>query len=369
MPVPVRTPLWTQGFAEVAPLVWAAYVVLPIVLGLVFTPADDLRDLHALWFSITCNAIGTLCIGGVLHFLYAQVYARVFATSYRPATRVLLHLAAMAAAVLLGTELSLVFELPRHPGADPTTLRLLSYRTGIPLVTIGVWTLVALDRRRSSARQREEVARRLALQAQSQALQARTHPHFFFNSLNALAELMYQDVARAEQAMLQLATLYRYTLDASRMPLIPLGAELEALDDYLALESLRFGDAVEVSVETAPPAREISVPPLCLQPLVENAIRHGMHGRGRIRVWVTADLDENQLKLQVFDDGDGGGHSHGTQTSLVELRQRLLYLFGEQASLHHGPTATTGYRVCLTIPLRADDQMNVSDRTKASADA
>ncbi|GAB4562914.1 MAG: hypothetical protein Tsb0020_11660 [Haliangiales bacterium] len=354
-------------------MLWGVYLFLPVILGLFFTPLDELTSIDQLLFNITCNGIGTLCIMGTGHLLML-VTGRLFPGRYGRLQRALILASVVLIAVLVGTELSILLERSRHPGTSDMTLRLLAYRNGLPLAIVVILALQAVDRltfRIHRSEERELAVQRLALQAQARALQARTHPHFFFNALNALTELVHQSPERAEEALLQLAELYRYTLDAALTPRTALRNELAALDDYLALERLRFDDRLQVTVDVAPEVLNAQIPPLSIQPLVENAIRHGL-GSGGTRVDVQVTCDDGALQVRVINDGSGqSGHSRGTGTSVADLQQRLALLHGDEAWLEHGPRGPGeggGYQVIMRLPITTGATLEESERDHACAD-
>src|SRR5262249_51853978 len=139
--------------------------------------------------------------------------------------------------------------------------------------------LVTYERLRLRVRnveQREQRARQAALEAQLASLQARTNPHFLFNALNTVAGLIHEDPARAEDAVVRLAHLFRYTHDASSRQRVSLREEIEAVRAYLDMESMRFEKRLEYCVDVADELSGILLPPLAVQPLVENAVRHGV---------------------------------------------------------------------------------------------
>ena len=132
------------------------------------------------------------------------------------------------------------------------------------------------------------------------------HPHFLFNALNSIATLMHEDVDAADEMMTKLATLLRRTLKQDRAYEIPLREELEILEIYLDIQRTRFQDRLTTKVDADQAALEAMVPRLILQPLVENAVRHGISrrtgpGRIEVRAWLTG----GQLKMTVLNDGAG----------------------------------------------------------------
>ena len=199
-----------------------------------------------------------------------------------------------------------------------------------------------------------EQARRDAAEARLAALQARTNPHFLFNSLNAIAGLVGVNPEKAERAVETLSASMRYALESTQTERVPLERELAAVRDHLELEKLRYAERLQAVVDVEPGLEALPVPPLCLQPVVENAITHGIaqrEGGGRLEVSVRR--EEDHLLLRVDDDGPGPlGSSHaGTGTALADLRARLELLYGAASSLTVGHRPDGGCRVELRIPL------------------
>jgi hypothetical protein len=204
------------------------------------------------------------------------------------------------------------------------------------------------------AEQRARLAREAALRAQLEALQARTNPHFLFNGFNTVASLIADDPARAEENLLRLAEIMRYALEGSRAREVPLARELEIVRDYLELQAARFGERLRFRIEVDPRARSIAVPPLSVQPLVENAVLHGLGTRragGEVEVHVSCGA--RAAFIDVLDDGVGpeASEHRGTGTALRDLEQRLHILYGEAGKLERGQRAQGGYRVRVTLPL------------------
>jgi signal transduction histidine kinase len=215
---------------------------------------------------------------------------------------------------------------------------------GLLTMTIGVGlTLYEAQRDRLAAatlalrtqeleRERE---RRLALRARLASLESRLQPHFLFNTLNAISALIQEDPDRAERMVERLAALLRFALDAGERGLVPLADELKIVTDYLEIEQARLGDRLAYALDVHPDAAGAEVPPLAVQTLVENSVKHAIAPRpagGRIRVG--AAVAGGRLRLTVWDDGPGfppaalpAGHG------LESLQARLAARFGEAASL------------------------------------
>ena len=186
-----------------------------------------------------------------------------------------------------------------------------------------------------------------ASQAELRALQAQMNPHFLFNALNTVAALVRTDARAAEQTVEHLADVLRRTLDRSRSTHGTVRDEIEYLRSYLAVEQQRWGErlVIEWSVDDAALGR--SLPPLSLQPLVENALQHGIGARragGRVRITGRVE-PHNVLLLSVSDDGEGFPARTREGTGIGNLRRRLKTLYGERATIDidssaHGATIT-----------------------------
>jgi LytS/YehU family sensor histidine kinase len=206
-------------------------------------------------------------------------------------------------------------------------------------------------------RVRHERLREMAARSELKALKAQINPHFLFNALNSISALVATDPAAAERTIERLAGIFRGTLLASEKESVPLSRELEVVDAYLDIERARFGDRLVVRQSVTPEAAAVQVPPLILQPLVENAVRHGISPRVEGgTVAIEASVTGGKLHLSVEDDGPGLDGIDGEQAlsrgyGLRNVRDRLSTRFGERAALSLG--AGAGARVELVIPVDA----------------
>jgi LytS/YehU family sensor histidine kinase len=183
------------------------------------------------------------------------------------------------------------------------------------------------------ARLREEAAR-----AELAALQARINPHFFFNTLNTITSLLDDDPRRAQEVVQTLADLFRYTFKVTDAAPVPLREELEFTRGYLEIEQARFGDRLRVSWDVEDEASRVSVPGLILQPLVENAVAHGIAPLARGgRLTISGRLGDGRLRLEVADDGAGLSNAAGDLVrdghGLGNVRRRLETYYHGRASL------------------------------------
>jgi two-component system sensor histidine kinase AlgZ len=233
------------------------------------------------------------------------------------------------------------------PGGG-TALGWLLTRNLLLTAMVGGATLRLLYQRHA-LRQRERAHAR----AQLAVLQARMRPHFLFNSLNTIASLTAVDPLRAEEVTLALADLLRASLQAGER-LIPLDEELTLCRQYLAMEQLRLGERLQLDWPTTVPAVDVRVPPLSVQPLLENAIVHGVEplvDGGCVSVRVAA-VAPDVVEVRIDNpcgDGAGGG---GLHMALANVRARLEGHFGAAASLREA-VVEGRHRVCLRLPAAA----------------
>jgi signal transduction histidine kinase len=231
------------------------------------------------------------------------------------------------------------------------------------------------------ARERAVAEARMATdlaEARLAALEQRLHPHFLFNTLNAITALIPGDSRAAQRMVEQLGDLLRAALNAEPGREVPLAAELELLERYTAIELVRFPDRLRVDVRAGSEERAALVPQMLLQPIVENAIRHGVAPRDAAgTVVVAAERREGRLRLSVRDDGVGfGGARTGAQApighlnggasaasaspgrpdvgglGIVHTRDRLAAIYGSEFALDIVPNAPTGTVVTIDLPFR-----------------
>ncbi|MDH3744838.1 MAG: histidine kinase, partial [Acidobacteriota bacterium] len=263
-------------------------------------------------------------------------------------------------------------------GASTTDMRPDVFRIGLVVATVIVVTVVSFEKLRERARATELVAQQAqkeALKAQLEALQARTNPHFLFNSLNTVAGLIEEDPHGAEKVLEKLSGLFRYSLDGSKTEWVRLEQELKAVTDYLEVERIRLGERLRAEVEVEPGVESLLVPPLLLQPLVENAVLHAVAPRASGgKLVVRAKREGLSLQLAVEDDGPGLGNSEhkGSGTALDDLRQRLAMVYGDQAALETESPAAGGCRVTVRLPLEGvarGEDAGASDKSEAGSAA
>lgn len=225
------------------------------------------------------------------------------------------------------------------------------------------WSIVAIAHAfifSQQAREREQVALNLETRlakSRLQALQMQLNPHFLFNTLNSIASLVHENPKAADEMITSLSEFLRLTLRTSDRSEVPLREEMDFLEHYLAIEQIRFGDRLRVEKQIEPALLAAQVPVLILQPLVENAIKHGIEKKlGPGVVTITASRNGEGLQLQVRDNGRGQQAAQHGQASegvgLSNIRARLRELAGDAASLQISSPPGGGFVAEIRLPWR-----------------
>ena len=203
----------------------------------------------------------------------------------------------------------------------------------------------------------DESRSRLA-EAQVRALRAQISPHFVYNALTAIASFVRTDPEQARELLLEFADFTRYS-SQTHGEFTTLAEELRSIDRYLLLERARFGERLQVVLRVAPEVLPVAVPYLCLQPLVENAVQHGLeHGRGTVTV--VAEDDGAQCRISVEDDGSGSdperirhvlaGTADGDSMGMANVDARLRAVYGDDHGLLVETALGAGTKVTLRVP-------------------
>ena len=263
--------------------------------------------------------------------------------------RLPVHLAASLVFVLLKISIFTPLFNLLNPGETRTLSMVLfgGFYADLLAYWASIGVIHAIEYYRES-RERELEATRLALEN----LRAQLQPHFLFNTLQSISTLIHRDQVAADRMLTDLSDLLRLSLRSSGSQEVPLREELAFLDRYLDIMRVRFGDRLVIAVEAEADVREALVPSLVLQPIVENAITHGMADRPDIgHVTVRAKRNASSLFLEVSDDGPG--MSSGPPTNgigLANTRERIARLYGAPA--HVETLVNGGFTVRIRIPFR-----------------
>jgi signal transduction histidine kinase len=210
-------------------------------------------------------------------------------------------------------------------------------------------------------KERQEEAERLEARAESleaqltearlEALRMQLNPHFLFNTLHAVSTLVDRDPGGVRRMIARLSELLRHVLDEDAPQEVPLSQELDFLEDYLEIQSIRFQGDLDATIDVPSALHDAQVPNLILQPVVENAIRHGASQvRGIGRIEIRARRDDDTLVLTVLDNGPGLPASPEDGLGLRNVRARLRELYGEEQALELTSGETGGTRAALRIP-------------------
>lgn len=166
-------------------------------------------------------------------------------------------------------------------------------------------------------------------------LKSQLNPHFMFNALNSIRALVDEDPQKAQTAITQLSNILRYSLRTERIESVPLEEEIKTIQDYLALESIRFEERLNTEIEVDPKITKIEIPPLMIQTLVENGIKHGVSSRAMGgKISISAFPAESNLKIQIRNTGhlNEKNLKDSTGFGIQNTKQRLNLLYGENAS-------------------------------------
>lgn len=200
-------------------------------------------------------------------------------------------------------------------------------------------------------------AETVAARTQLAALRAQIHPHFLFNALHAVVQLIPTDPVRAAEAAELVASLLRTTLEEGRNE-VTIGDEWAFVSRYLEVEHIRFGDRLRVRADVDPNLLDEKIPAFALQTLVENAVRHGAaQSVGPTEIVITAAAKGSDLEVAVRNTGErrlpSGREQNETGTGLSRLREQLAFLYGSEAGLTYGAVEDGGFVATLVVPRRA----------------
>ncbi|MEG1115158.1 MAG: histidine kinase [Janthinobacterium sp.] len=349
------------GFPYRRLLADARYALLLNVLCAVFI-TYVLSGGQSFWL----NLLASMCIGGIV-FLLIDGIRLAYWGEHRRAPWLpfsILVIVSAAVAQVAGTMLFgwlAHIDVPAPTAMSPRNIGM----TVFTLAAAGAAILFFASREkinRLQAQAAEEKARaesvaRQAMQAQLQLLQAQIEPHMLFNTLANLQGLISFDPERAQLLLDQLIQYLRATLSSSRAGSTTLEQEFSLMQAYLGLMSIRMGARLRFTLDLPEALRQIKVPPMLLQPLVENAIQHGLEPKiegGHVHV--QASMDSGVLMLTVSDDGlglDHPGQTKGTQLGVANIRERLRGMHGDDASLSLAANTPAGVVARLQFPIHS----------------
>jgi Histidine kinase len=211
--------------------------------------------------------------------------------------------------------------------------------------------LVLYGRWRTAVQQRLQLES-LSMQSKLKALRMQLNPHFLFNALNLVSSLVDSEPSNAKRMVARLGNFLRRVLDEREREQIRLGEELDFVEDYLAIQEARFGERVDCSIQVEEAARQGLVPPLLLQPLIENALKHGMDAAGgSVRIELTATADGDWLEITIANETPATPTTPaGLGIGLSNLRERIATLYGEFGQIEVENLPSGRYVARLRIP-------------------
>ena len=233
-----------------------------------------------------------------------------------------------------------------------------SMAIGLFFGVIGAIAYMLADRLAAETKHRQLIkseSEKREIEAHLKLLQAQIEPHFLFNTLANVSSLIDSDPTLAKDLLERLNDWLRVALLRTRSIEATLGDELVMLENYLAILKIRFGERLRWRIEAPDRVRRIAFPPMLLQPLVENAIRHGIEPKvGGGEICIVADIEDSALHIEVSDDGMGLAVESGTDggAGLTNVRARLAALFGDAGQLALHGNAAGGVTATLVLPER-----------------
>lgn len=339
-------------------------VAIGVVLALILWLAQAKGATHSFSDQLIASLIHSI-IYGLIFGLAMPYLAERFAVLRLPWNWALI----IASLLLLAATATLLIELcllalrflPTGDFWTEFTFKSLSVFLIALIISLGIHTyekvrnrMQALNMQLRTQELEKERALKLATKAGLASLESSLHPHFLFNTLNSISALIAEDPALADKMVQRLASLLRTSLDACRQTQVTLKAEMDMVTAYLEIEKARFRERLSYAIDLQPEMESLPVPPLVLQPIVENSVKYAVLPRpagGVIKI--SARLDAGWLVMEVWDNGPGFNtdrlpHGHG----LDNLRARLKALLGDEArlSINSSSGSTT---IAVYVPQRA----------------
>jgi two-component system LytT family sensor kinase len=363
---PAVTPLDLATHAGVAkvdrwfPMSWGLYVLFGLLLGLYFSLNEAIDNPHRpVWMPLTWNLSSVLFLWPMIPLIV--LYERAFPVDSRPRWRLLpIHLfgavifsAVHVAGIIVARKLVYAFAGENYVFGSVAVRGFYEFQKD--LVIYSITLVVTFAYREFQTRRRGELrATQLSAElsdARLKHLTAQIEPHFLFNTLNAISNRMHEDVNAADRMISDLGALLRAAYDSDSHVMVPLARELEWLRGYAAMMTERYRGQLHFELRVSAGLEHCQVPRLLLQPLVENALRHGLpDGRGHLRVEV--ERRDSTLSYLICDDGVGVDASQLLQgTGLSNIARRLELLYPGKHTFTLAPRAPKGTQVTVIFPV------------------
>ncbi|MCP4545307.1 MAG: hypothetical protein GY835_02435 [bacterium] len=302
-------------------------------------------------YLVICNCIA---FSIRTHFYIAQVKWDFI--RWRRSRQILYATPAVVSGCAIGSGLALAILLPIYGKDAFGKMPFLMLLKGSVIVGAAVTVLILgyniLQDKLTTESLAKERAKSLQTQAELAALQSKLDPHFLFNTLNTMLNLVHTEPGKVEEMILSLSDIYRKILQLPARELISLADEFALVDQYLKIERIRLGDRLAYSLDLPTDLAGREVPPLLLQPLVENAIVHGLGPKpAGGAITILAERYAEGIRIVVSDDGVGlQAQSSGAGFGLHSIRERLRLQYGDRSLMRIEAFATGGAKVTLEIP-------------------
>jgi two-component system sensor histidine kinase AlgZ len=342
-----------QSLAAPVPreFLWVPLLTLPVV-ALILAPAS-----HLAWATLAATTLEAIAVGFALQIGSEKLQPLIARRGTVVRAVALAAMGLLVIGAVNGLILPLLVRL--WPSLLGQTWALAVRGAAVAALYLTAGCAIARARNRVvAARLHAHAETAAALAARLHMLQARTNPHFLFNSLASISSLVATDPERACAILDRMAGLFRYALESGTRTRASLREELVAVRDYVDVEGVRLGDRLRCSLALDDDVLDVEAPPMILQPLVENAIFHGVEARrGGGSVTMRGSRSGDTITLTVQDDGAEVGaqpslsrrRGSGTGTSLSSLRERLALAYGKRASLEI--SRHDGFTVTMRIPV------------------
>jgi two-component system, LytTR family, sensor histidine kinase AlgZ len=348
--------LSTRRGAALYLLVW---LMLGIVLAALVVAATGAGWINALLFALPATLVYG-CAAGFSSYYLCSAYP----LADKPIISIVLVLSVSAMiSALLWSAFCVAWNSLWQELGVPLAAPLKAAIFGLGMILYGLSAIahyLAIEFQRARAAERRELESRLmAQEAELRMLRTQIDPHFLFNSLNSISALTSQNPAGAREMTLQLAEFFRHTLGLEAHRRVSLEAEVKLLMHFLAIEKVRFGARLTVEQEIGDDAKSCLLPPMILQPLVENAVKHGignLPGGGTVRI--AARREGSLLHVRIENDVDADLARFGAGAGgigLANVRQRLVTIYGHLASVNW-MREDQHFRVVLTLPFETTEQ-------------
>jgi two-component system, LytTR family, sensor kinase len=333
---------------------WGAFVALSVINSATRN-TDDAQS------TVVADVLFGVLALSVTHLSREYIYKRLWAnlSTEQLVPRVLISIAVQA--ILLGTVYSFSLDMLYHESFMQEAGARFTGVFFVSLLMIGSWHLIYFIIK-FIQRNRNLLIDRLQMENNVKSLQIKSiknnlQPHFIFNALNSIRALVDEDPGRARDSITQLSNILRSSIMADKVETVPLQKELEIVKDYLSLETIRYEERLQCAYQINDNTLQLPVPPLMLQTLCENAIKHGISatpGGGTVTLSSTCDAEHHYITIRntgQYSPERAEVSSNSSGFGLQSTRERLLFLFGSAASMNIANINDTEVELRITIPI------------------